>query len=150
MTDYKLDRISFEVGMINCFVEMVANGVKTLALSPPISPENYNLIGPLSDKIVKGFNINSYLEKSLIITELQSEDFTKGKWSILYYDKNEVLDQYINLKTVQKELMESGNYDDMASKELSRNFMRLLSYTEEKINMILDRKEPEEPYLINN
>lgn len=28
-----IDRVSFEIGMINCFVEMVACGVKRLALT---------------------------------------------------------------------------------------------------------------------
>lgn len=77
------------LGMINCFVEMVACEVKRLALSPPLLPGDYQKIQPASEKIVKGFNIQSYLEKSLLDTDLQSADFTKGKWSILYYRSNE-------------------------------------------------------------
>jgi hypothetical protein len=50
---FKVERISFQLGMINCFVEMVACGVKKLALSPPLSPEDYVTIGPLSDKIAR-------------------------------------------------------------------------------------------------
>ena len=136
------------MGMINCFVEMVANGVKTLALSPPIPPEDYEIIIPLSDKIVNGFGIHSYLEKSLMITDLQTEDFTKGKWSILYYDKDEVLDKYFELKERQKLLIDTGEYDKKVRQEISAEFMRLLSYTEEKINLILERDEPESPYML--
>jgi len=120
--NYEIDRISFEMGMINCFVEMVANGVKKLALSPPIIPEDYSIICSLSEKIVTGFGINSYLEKSLLVTDLQSEDFTKGKWSILYYDKDE--------------------------QNLSAEFMRLLSYPKERINRILAREKSESPYML--
>ena len=80
--DLKIDRISFQLGMINCFVEMVACGVKKLALSPPLLPEDYKKIETASQDITAGFNIKSYLEKSLLITGLQTEDFTKGKWSM--------------------------------------------------------------------
>ena len=81
----KIDRILFQLGMINCFVEMVACGVKRLALSPPLSPEDYKKIEKPSNEIVNGFNIQSYLEKSLLLTDLQSEDFTRGKWSVLFF-----------------------------------------------------------------
>lgn len=150
MENYKIDRISFEIGMINCFVEMVANGVKKLALSPPILPEDYEIIGPMSDNIINGFGIYSYLEKSLMVTDLQSEEFTCGKWSILYYDKKDVLEKYFDLKKRKEKLLNSGKYDKKARQKISSEFMRLLSYPEEKIKAILDRKEPESPYLPGN
>jgi len=146
--NYEIDRISFEMGMINCFVEMVANGVKKLALSPPITPEDYDIICSLSENIVTGFGINSYLEKSLLVTDLQTEDFTKGKWSILYYDKDEVLDKYFEMKKKKQILQDSGKYDKKARQNLSAQFMRLLSYPEEKINKILAREKPESPYML--
>ena len=69
-SDFTIDRFSFQLGMINCFSEMVSCGVKKLALSPPLSPQDYNRIKKFSDDIVKGFGIQSYLEKSLLITDL--------------------------------------------------------------------------------
>lgn len=143
-----IDRISFQLGMINCFVEMVACGVKKLALSPPLSPGDYEKIKDSSKEIVKGFNIKSYLEKSLLVTGLQSEDFTKGKWSILYYEKDEILQQYLELKKVKAELEKDGNYDKAAAQEVSRDFMRLLTYPEDKIEEILSRPTPKSPYML--
>ena len=106
--DLKIDRISFQLGMINCFVEMVACGVKKLALSPPLSPEDYTIIEKYSKKIVSAFNIQSYLEKSLLVTDLQTEEFTRGKWIILYYEKNDVLNTYLDLKKRKQELEAAG------------------------------------------
>ena len=94
----EIDALSFQLGMINCFVEMVACGVKRLALSPPLSPEDYARLEKASEEIVQGFGVKSYLEKSLLITDLQSEDFTRGKWSILYYKRDDTLDAYSRLK----------------------------------------------------
>ncbi len=132
-TDIKIERISFQLGMINCFAEMVACGVKKLALSPPISPEEYPIIKKYSDRIVKGFNIQSYVEKSLLITDLQPEEFTRGKIVILYYETNAVLEQYLALKQKKQELENAGAYDEPARRKISMEFGRLLSYPDEKI-----------------
>ena len=131
--DLKIDRISFQLGMINCFVEMVACGVKKLALSPPLSPEDYTIIEKYSKKIVKAFNIQSHLEKSLLVTDLQTDEFTRGKWIILYYEKNDVLNTYLDLKKRKQELEAAGQYDVTARKDISRKFMQLLSYPDDKI-----------------
>jgi hypothetical protein len=146
--DLKIDRISFQLGMINCFVEMVACGVKKLALSPPLLPGDYQKIQQASEKIVKGFNIQSYLEKSLLVTDLQTPDFTKGKWSILYFRSNDVLESYLELKKKKEELEAAGKYDKAASKEISMEFMRLLSYTEDVIEEKLSKTSPTSPFML--
>jgi len=143
-----IDRISFQLGMINCFVEMVACGVKKLALSPPISPEDYETIAKASEEIVEGFGIKSYLEKSLLITYLQTEEFTKGKWSILYYEDDDVFEAYMELKEKKQRLERSGQYDRNARKEISREFMMLLSYPDEKIQEKLLKDKPSSPFML--
>lgn len=145
----KLDKISFEIGMINCFVEMVACGVKQLAISPPIDPENFEIISKVSEKIVNGFGIRSYLEKSLLITDLQSAEFTKRKWSILYFEKDEVLQKYFHLKQKKQKLEALGKYDSLARKKISREFMRLLSYPKEIIEEKLSQKTPKDPFILS-
>jgi len=144
----RIDRISFQLGMINCFAEMVACGVKKLAISPPVTPFDYKTIGPLSDEIVAGFGIKSYLEKSLMITDLQSEDFTRGKWSILYYRDDDVLQAYLTLKKWKNDLEEAGRLDREAARNISREFMLLLSYPEQNIDEIMSRNDPESPFML--
>jgi len=146
----KIDRLSFQLGMINCFVEMVANGVKKLAISPPLRPEDYEAVKEVSDKIVKAFGIKSYLEKSLLVTDLQSVDFTTGRWSILYYEDDKVIRKYIGLKEKKSELEKDGQYGQEARKQISREFMRLLSYPDDKIEQILSRPEPESPFVLTD
>ena len=147
---YKLDKVSLELGMINCFAEMVACGVKKLAISPPLSPEDYSMIGSLSDEIVQSFGIKSYLEQSLLITDLQSEDFTKGKWSILYYEDESVLKAYLGLKEKKKNLEEMGQCDKTVLKTISREFMRLLSYPGNKIEDKLSKTNPSDPFILTD
>jgi hypothetical protein len=146
--DIKIDRISFQLGMINCFVEMVACGVKKLALSPPLSPEDYRLIGKFSEEIVKNFGIQAYLEKSLLVTDLQSEEFTRGKWLILYYEKDDILKSYLSLKKRKRLLEKSGRHGKDARKDISREFGRLLSYPEDKIEERISKDTPPTPFMI--
>ena len=147
-SSYPIDRISFQLGMINCFVEMVACGVKRLALSPPVSPDDYGLIGPLSDEAVLRFSIHSALEKSLLVTDLQSEDFTRDKLSILYYEDESVYREYLGLKARKARLEEEGAYDTKARSELSRDFMRLLSYPESKIEERISGPTQHTPFML--
>ncbi len=138
----QIDRISFQLGMINCFVEMVACGVKKLAISPPVTLHDYELISKASEKIVKGFGMKSYLEKSLLITDLQPAEFTEGKWSVLYYENDEVLNAYLALKKKKQELEKSGQYDVEARKGISLKFGSLLSYPREKIEEKISQESP--------
>ncbi len=145
--DLQIDRLSFELGMINCFAEMVAAGVKELAISPPLLPADYERLKEASEEIVRRSGIQSHLETSLIVTALQSAEFTRGKWSVLYYRDEATLEAYLALKRKQARLQESGQYGAEAEREISSEFMRLLSYPEETIQARLAAAVPTDPYM---
>ena len=144
----RVDGFSFQLGMINCFVEMVACGVKRMAISPPLTPDEYARIQTSSDLIVKEFGMQSLLEKSLLVTDLQTEDFTRGKWAVLYYKDDATLDAYHRLKSKKQHLEETEQYDTQARKEVSRDFMRLLSYPDDVIESKLSQAKPSDPYVL--
>jgi hypothetical protein len=133
--------------MINCFAEMVAVGVKRLAISPPLLPEDYEAIREASEAMVEGSGIRSWLETSLLVTYLQSPEFTRGKWSVLYYKDPTVLDAYLELKERKASLEGAGRYHEGAAREVSREFMRLLSYPEEVIEAKLEAGGKDDPFI---
>jgi hypothetical protein len=145
----KVDRLSFQLGMINCFAEMVAVGVKKLAISPPLAPADYEAIREASEAIVAGSGIHSYLEKALLVTDLQSPEFTRGKWSILYFKEKGTLDAYLALKERKAKLEEAGGYTPRTRREISRDFMTLLSYPEEAIESRLKAGGKEDPFMLD-
>jgi hypothetical protein len=145
-----IDPFSFQLGMINCFAEMVACGVKQLAISPPLSPAEYDALAPYSEKIVKGFGIAAYLEKSLMVTLLQSPEFTQNKCSILYYKTETTLAAYLELKERQARLIASDEYDADAQKAISVAFMNLLSYPSDVIESKLSGVHPDPFILIDD
>ena len=144
-----VNRLSFQLGMINCFAEMVAVGVKRLAISPPLTPEDYERVRDDSEAIVTGSGIRSHLERSLLITDLQSPEFTQGKWSILFFRDQSTLDAYQALKDRKAALEEAGSYTLVARQEISRDFMRLLSYPEETIESKLKAEGKEDPFVLD-
>ena len=143
-----IDRVSFQLGMINCFAEMVAGGVKRLALSPPLDPEDFEKIRDASEAIVEGSGIQSYLEKSLLITDLQSAEFTRGKWSILYYKDKGTLGTYLALKEKREALEAQGAFTPEARQEISREFMGLLSYPDKIIEQKIQGGGESDPFVL--
>ena len=142
------DQRSFQLGMINCFAEMVAVGVKRLAISPPLSPEEYEAISEASESIVKGSGIRSYLEESLLVTRLQTPEFTRGKWSILYFKDPGTLDAYLALKERKERLGAEGEPSEEAVEEISRQFMKLLSYPDDVIEEKVRSGGTSDPHML--
>lgn len=144
----EIDALSFQLGMINCFAEMVAAGVKPLAISPPLDPEDYEKLKEASETIVAGSGIRSHLETSLLVTDLQTPEFTRGKWSILYYKDEETLQTYRALKERKEPLEKEGAYTREEEKEVSRDFMRLLGYPEEVIEEKIRGGGASDPFML--
>ena len=139
---------SFELGMMNAFAEMVAMGVKRLAISPPLLPEAYQEVRSALEALVEGSGIRSYLERSLLVTNLQSAEFTRGKWSVLFFREDETLEAYLALKARRDALEAEGRYQGESRIEISREFMRLLSYPEEVIDAKLARGPGTDPFVL--
>jgi hypothetical protein len=71
--------------------------------------------------------------ESLMLTDIQSEEFTRGKNSILYYEDDAVIGSYFALKKRVDELTAQNSYNGLQRREISIEFGRLLGYPEEKI-----------------
>ena len=131
--DYKLDRISYEIGMINCFIEMVACGMKPLAISPPLEPENLVIMEQVSAELSEGFGTKYTVVESLMITDIQSADFTRGKNSILYYKDDSVIKRYKELDAQVSDLTFQGKYTGKIRRDISIEFGKMLGYPNDVI-----------------
>lgn len=120
---------------------------KTGSHSPPLTCEDYEKIKPWSEKIVAGFGIKSWLEKNLIATDLQSDEFIAGKWVILYYKTDGVLESYKKLKRKRLKFDETKSPEQKKIKILSKEFMQLLSYPEDVIKEKLSGRQVD-PFIL--
>ena len=99
-------------------------------------------IHTMVEEIVQEFGIKSHLEHGLMVTYLQSAEYTAGKWSLLYFKDDDTLQAYLALKEKKRQLEEAGQYDEPARREVSRAFMRLLSYPEDVIEERIAKNAP--------
>jgi hypothetical protein len=87
-----IDRRSFILGMMTAFAECIANECKKIALSPPFYPQDYDVVLPEAEKIVKEQSIHLWYDKNLDIPET-----IRLNWFVLYKFP-EVLDEYKRLR----------------------------------------------------
>ena len=92
MNQKKLDKRSFILGMITAFSECVAGGCKRLALSPPLTSRDYEMIRGEAEQIIEKHGLLHHHEKNL-----DQPEAARFEW-ILIAGKRETIDQYLALR----------------------------------------------------
>lgn len=130
----RIDSFSYQLGVMDCFCEMVAAGVKRLAMSHPFSDrEERDRYREEVKRLCDKYEILFYPEEEALLTALFPKEANRGKPLYLFYGKEETLTEYLALKEEQKRLMEQGLYTREEDERLAREFGRLLSYPEDGI-----------------
>ena len=88
----ELDKCSFILGMIAAFSECVAGGCKKLALSPPLTREDYEAVAEDAYAVIEKQGLLSYHEEN---RELPSEK--RYEWILIASDW-ETIEQYLELR----------------------------------------------------
>ena len=133
-----MDPYSYELGVVGGFSELINAGVKKLALSAPLTPDEMDRFMLEAEKVAARHNVLVYRESELLVTDLFPPDVASGKDVLLLY-KGSTLEQYQSLKSEKRELEETGGYNSEASIQLARRFGRLLSYSPREINRLLSQ-----------
>lgn len=142
---HTIDLYSYRCGVIDCFNEVIHAGIKRLALSHPAdTKEERDLYLKFSEKICRQYHTHMYAEDDLLVTDLFPVSDTKGKYLILYYDREETLRSYLDLKKEKERLNNSGKYCGEARLQIAQKFGRLLSYTEEAVHQIIESNRDRE------
>jgi len=87
-----LDKRSFILGMVTAFSECAANGCKRLALSPPLSAEDYAAVAEEANAIIGKHGLLHYHERNLDLPEEK-----RVEW-ILIAGRQETIDEYLTLR----------------------------------------------------
>lgn len=138
----RIDSFSYQLGVMDCFCEMVAAGVKRLAMSHPFSDrEERGRYREEVKRLCDKYEILFYPEEEALLTALFPKEANRGKPLYLFYGKEETLTEYLALKEEQKRLMEQGLYTREEDERLAREFGRLLSYPEDGICRLIRKTE---------
>jgi len=133
-----MDPYSYELGVVGGFSELINAGVKQLALSAPLSPDEMDDFIVDAEKIASKHNVSIYREPHLIVTDLFPSDVAKGKDVLLLYTGS-TLEEYLSLKADKANFENTSAYNDKARIDISRRFGRMLSYSPRKINKLLSQ-----------
>lgn len=137
---HPIDPYSYEVGVMDCFCEMAASGLKKLAMSHPCDTkaERDSYLTQVK-RLCGQYEIQYYQEDEAFLTDLFPEELNKGKFNYLFYRTDDVLRQYMELKEKQKKLIQNDAYTGMARYEVAVGFGRLLSYPEDGIQRLIKK-----------
>ncbi len=131
-----IDPYSYALGIIAAFSEVVAAGVKQLALSEPATPGQMQALLPEAKRIVQRHGVLMYLESDLIETDLFPADIARGMHVLLLY-RGDVLARYLALKQDRAQLNQDHGYSGTPRREIARRFGKLLSYSDARIDALL-------------
>ena len=87
-----LDKKSYVLGMITAFSECVAGGCKRLALSPPLTQQDYVQMADAANLIIEKHGLLHYHERNL-----DQPESRRFEW-ILIAGKQRTIDQYLDLR----------------------------------------------------
>jgi hypothetical protein len=133
-----IDQRSYNLGIMGGFAEVVKLGVKKLALSEVMTPEEMDGVMDDAMVIARRNGVQMWRETDFLVTDLYPADVAEGKHVLLIYT-GDTLEQYLELKADKASLVAAGKYEGEARKEIARRFGRLLSYPDPIIDDLINR-----------
>lgn len=136
----QIDSYSYELGVMDCFCEMVGAGLKLLAMSHPMDTREERDAGLEDVKRLCGkYGVKYYPEDEPLITDLFPEELNKDKYNYLFYREDETLERYMKLKETRSSLIAGNCYTQAERLKLAGDFGRLLSYPEDGIQRLIEK-----------
>jgi hypothetical protein len=131
---------SYYAGSAFTAAEFVAYDCKRLALSPPYTEDELEVMRGPTQMAAEQYGLPIYVEKDFLTTRLFSPSLTEGKAVILTARDQGVIDEYLALKKRKQEAVRQGRLHEV-EEELARDFGRLLSYSDDAIRRLLEEKQ---------
>jgi hypothetical protein len=133
----KLDKRSYDLGMVFAFTECVASGVKKIGLSPPQTEEEFKNIIDEIKTIAHEFRVTIYVDRDFLETLLFDPDYTRDKIVIHIAENQRVIDEYLALKRKKKLHESRGTLTREIKENITYNLGKLLSYSDEAIEQLI-------------
>lgn len=123
--DFDLD--SYHLGMIYAFAEIAGSGVKPLALSPPMTREEYDRLKAPIRLMADEYNIHLLVDEDFLTTKLFNPAFTEGKVVVHMAKDTSTIDRYKALKELKARKRMEGKLAE-AEEEIAIGLGLLLGY----------------------
>ena len=93
----QLDPLSYQLGMVGAFCEMVQQGVKSLALSPPIPTSQAGTALAAAQEIAGHYGVRCWADGEFLPSDLAHAEDLAGHTVILLYRDDAVLSAWPTL-----------------------------------------------------
>jgi hypothetical protein len=131
-----IDKRSYNLGIMGGFAEVVRLGVKTLALSEVMSPQEMDDIMDDALAVAERNQVEMWRETDFLVTDLYPADVADGKHVLLIYT-GDTKDEYLSIKSDKAALKAAGEYSGDDREQIARRFGKLLSYPDDVIDRLL-------------
>jgi len=135
----EIDERSYQLGILGGFSEVVRLGVKKLALSEVLPPDEMDAMMVDALIIAERNEVQMWRETQFLVTDLYPADVADGKHVLLIYT-GDTLEEYLQLKADKQALMASGKYAGDAREDIARRFGRMLSYPDSVIDELIAKQ----------
>lgn len=129
---------SYHLGMIYAFAEVVGSGVKPLALSPPMTREEYDRIKDPIKVMVEEYGVYTIVDEDFLTTKLFNPAFTEGKVVVHFAKDPAILVRYSRLKELKTQRRREGRLTE-SEDEIARELGSILGYDEETLEGLLKK-----------
>ncbi len=127
---------SYHLGMIYAFAEVVGSGVKPLALSPPMTHEEYTRIQDPIKAMAEEYGVHTLVDEDFLVTKLFNPVFTEGKIVIHFAKDPAVLERYKRLKEFKARKQRESRLAE-SEEEIARELGAILGYDKDTIESLL-------------
>ena len=129
---------SYHLGMVYAFSEVVGSGVKPLALSPPLTPEEYKRLKKPIKEMADEYSVHTLIDEEFLTTKLFNPAFTEGKVVVHFAKDPSILERYKKLKALKAKWIKERKLVEHED-EIARELGRILGYDGETIEGLLKK-----------
>ena len=138
--EWQRDPLSYSLGNFSAFAEVVNIGIKKMALSNALPSAEMDDLEREARPIAQERGVAVYREADFLVTDLFPLSATENKEVLIIY-RGSTLDEYNALKHRKARLVEAGECEGEARREIAWVMGKLLSYPDEKIRELLGELE---------
>lgn len=136
----EIDWRSYQLGVIAAFAEVVDNGCKRLALSSPMTGEQFDSVIEDIREIAAKRDLILYVDDDFLETILFDHEPIRGKTVVHIVADQGTVDEYLGLKEKKRGHAEAGTLTDDVEHEVAWGLGRLLSYDDDSIKGLLEKR----------
>jgi len=136
----EIDWRSYQLGVIAAFAEVVDNGCKRLALSSPMTGEQFDSVIEDIREIAAKRDLILYVDDDFLETILFDHEPIRGKTVVHIVADQATVDEYLGLKEKKRGHAEAGTLTDDVEHEVAWGLGRLLSYDDDSIKGLLEKR----------